>query len=210
MISGTPGEIMALLSKIHPELHWIDQQARLHIAVTSKAVYPYQAAVLYHYAKPHNGGRALEIGTSHGYSCFYLASAMPNSDITTLNINQVEVDLAANSLRQFKRVKVINMSSVDYYNSTAAFTGEPVYDFIFVDGDHKRVKLDLPYFNRLVPGGIMLFHDYSPPESTRPCPPVYDAINEIGDRLGRKPDILVVDSDKVGMAGFIKRPIEVL
>ena len=46
----------------------------------------------------------------------------------------------------------------------------------------------------------MLFHDYSPAEVW-----VYNNVNLMAERLGRKPDILIVDSNLVGMAGLVKQ-----
>lgn len=199
----TPEEILATFIKQHPELHSIEQEARAAMRVTNKAVYPYQAAALYHHAKPYNGGRVLEIGTAYGFSCFYIASAMPDSPIVTLNTNADEVKAAQASLSRFPNVQVVEFVSWDYFSVTTKFNRE--YDFIFVDGDHKQIDRDLAWFNRLSIGGLIMFHDYSPKDSTRPCPPVYRAVNEMGKQLGRKPNILIIDGNKVGLAGFYRQ-----
>lgn len=204
----TSDELLSHYLKLHPELRAIEAQARQACKVTNKAIYPYQAAALYHYAKPHNGSRALEIGTAYGYSCFYLASAMPDSPVVTLNTSSAEVEAAKRTLAQFRYVEALEFVSWDYYSVTGKFNRE--YGFIFVDGDHKQIKRDLPWFNRLEVGGLILFHDYSPKDSTRACPPVYRAINEMAKQLGRQPDVLVVDNDKVGLAGFIRQAGEVI
>jgi hypothetical protein len=49
-----------------------------------------------------------------------------------------------------------------------------------------------------VDGGLMLFHDYTPNNS----PHVVAAVNELGIKLGREPDVSIIDKDNVGMAGF--------
>ncbi len=79
-------------------------------------------------------------------------------------------------------------------------------DMIFVDGDHKNVVRDLPWWNALKPGGFMFFHDYTPADATsRPCPPVYEALNDFSIYLKRpEPDVIVVDDGKLGMAGFYR------
>lgn len=204
---NTPDQLLAEYLKLHPELAKIEKQARTVIHNTKKAVYPYQAAALYHHAKPYNGGKALEIGTAYGYSCFYLASAMPDSQITTLNASIGEVEAVTGVLSRFPNVTVLHRVSWEYLGES---DGTAEYNFIFVDGDHKRVKNDFPFFNRLITGGLMIFHDYSPLGSRRHCPPVYEAVNDLAIILGRQPDVLIVDDGQVGMAGFIRQSGETL
>lgn len=202
----TPDQWLEHYLSYHPELGKVEIQARKAVHNTKKAVYPYQAAALYHHAKPYNGGRALEIGTAYGYSCFYLASAMPDSQITTLNasIGEVEAVVSNGVLSRFSNVKVLHRVSWDYF---AESDGTACYNFIFVDGDHRPEPLrrDIQFFNRLVTGGLMMFHDYSPLGSRRECPPVYEGINNLAKYLGRQPDVLIVDDGRVGMAGFIRQ-----
>lgn len=197
-----PNEILGYYLNLHPELAGIDIQARRLIYKTKKAIFSYQAAALYHLALPYNGGNALEIGTAYGYSCFFLAKAMPDSKIITLNASESEVQTVRETgiLSGFSNVRMLHRVSWKYLKET-----EVTYNFVFVDGDHNRVRLDFPYFNRLIEGGLILFHDYSPLESERPCPPVYQAVNELSDKLGRQPDILIIDSGNVGMAGFVRQ-----
>ena len=204
---NTPDELLKYYTGLYPELERIEHQARQVIHNTKKAVYPYQAAALYHLARPYNGGKALEIGTAYGFSCFYLAHAMPDSQITTLNASEGEVVEDKKVLSHFKNVEVLHRVSWEYLKES---DGTAIYNFIFVDGDHKHVRMDFPFFNRLIDGGLMVFHDYSPLGSKRHCPPVYEAVNWLSDYLGREPDVLIVDCDKVGMAGFIRRAGEVI
>ena len=76
---------------------------------------------------------------------------------------------------------------------------------IFVDGDHNRIARDLPWFNRLQVGGLLLCHDYSPEWEWIPSPVVYAELNGMADRLGRAFDVRLVDNGKVGMVGFYRR-----
>lgn len=185
----------------YPELERIEAYASQWVHNRKKAVYPYQAAALYHYARSYDGGEALEIGTCFGYSGYYLAQAMPNSRIVTLNTSLDEIAATRDSgiFSGCPNVEMVNAVSWDYRSE------DEVYNFIFVDGDHNQVALDIPYFNRLTEGGLILFHDYSPYYSTRPCPPVFDAVNEMSGQLKRLPDVMIIDSDFVGLAGFRRR-----
>lgn len=205
----TADEWLAHYVAQHKELTKLEYAARKAIPNTKKAVYPYQAAALYHHAKPYNGGRALEIGTAYGYSCYFLASAMPDSQIVTLNASEGEWVEDVKILERFKNVTCLHRLSWDYL---AESDGTAIYNFIFVDGDHRPgpIRRDFQYFNRLLNGGLILFHDYSPLGSGRECPPVYEAVNELSKTLGRQPDVLIVDDRQVGMAGFIRKEGEVI
>jgi predicted O-methyltransferase YrrM len=85
-------------------------------------------------------------------------------------------------------------------------------DMVFVDGDHKRVSDDLPWYNKLVVGGLMIHHDYCPaaPLCTgpRPCRWVYDAVNDFSRKM-HAPDVLMVDHNREGMVGHYRREEEV-
>jgi len=135
----TPDEILADFVKQHPELPLIEQRVRLFVRVTSKAVFKYQAAAIYHYAKAYDKGNALEIGTAYGYSCWFIAAAMPHGKITTLNPSIPESIEAMQSLSQFRNVKVTSMASWDFMTAN-----KDSFDFIFVDGDNKRIDGAIP------------------------------------------------------------------
>jgi len=163
----------------------------------------YQAAALYQIAEHYNFGaaRVLEIGTFAGYSASIIAQAAPMAEIETLNPVPHEVVTAEKNLQPFKNVKVIQSKSWDYFKG---YYGKP-FDFIFVDGDHNRIGLDLPWFNMLKTGGLMLFHDYHPTQSRI----VYTALNTMLVELGRKDfDIAIVDTNQNGMVGIYRKENE--
>ncbi|HML23514.1 MAG TPA: class I SAM-dependent methyltransferase [Aggregatilinea sp.] len=163
----------------------------------------YQAAVLYALARQYDyeGAHLLEIGTALGFSASVLAQAAPHAHITTLNPREDESAAARLNLGVFPNVTVVAAASWDYL----AHYRLPLLDLVFVDGDHARVRRDLPWWNLLRPGGLMVFHDYSPEGTYRACPPVFEALNEFAELLGRAFDVLVVDDGGVGMAGFYRR-----
>ena len=160
---------------------------------------PYQALALYELVKAYDrpGCNILEIGTFVGHSTAVMAQAAPRAWIVTLNPAGHEARKAINNLRDWPNVRVVGERSWDYLEHD----GTP-WDVIFVDGDHKHIMQDMPWWDRVRCGGLMLFHDYSPPEAANPCPRVYSAVNYLGELLGRPPDVLIVGRDKVGMAGF--------
>lgn len=161
---------------------------------------PYQAMALYTLAERYNVDKAriLEIGTGLGYSASVIAQAAPKAQIITLNTSKDEVEVARKYLVNYANVFVANIASWDYLKD---FNGGPLFDMIFVDGDHKHVRRDMPWFNVLKPGGLMLFHDYSIMTSTD----VYNTVNQFMSQLGRQLDVNIVDMDKIGMAGLFKK-----
>jgi len=198
----TPSAIIAQMESLHPGTKWVLREARRRAAHGKREIYEYQAAALHVLASQYNraGARILEIGTFWGYSAAVMAEAAPEAQIVTLNPKAHEVPIARQNLSAYLNVKVVEAFSWDYLKDCDGQT----FDMIFVDGDHKRVTLDLPFWEHIVPGGLFLFHDYSPDETPRPCPAVYQAVNEFAFANGVIFDVLVVDDTGVGMAGFYK------
>jgi predicted O-methyltransferase YrrM len=187
-VKGHFPEVEPLLQKLHPFRG-------------NGSVVPYQAAVLYYLAKSYNfgGARFLEIGTYNGYTTALLAEAAPAAEILSIGPLPWEYDHAKENLTGYPGIKLVCSTSQDYY---ALYAGPP-FCFVFVDGDHKRIYEDLAWWRFVEPGGLMIFHDYSPNGSIRPCPPVYRCMEKLREK--REPDILIVDSDLIGMIGFRKR-----
>jgi predicted O-methyltransferase YrrM len=174
---------------------------------------PYQLAALYHLAKELDapGAHFLEIGTGQGASGYMLAKAAPRAQVLSITISPAEV-AAATTLWMGQGcgngIYASRVASWDLLQRTAV---DPVrLDLVFVDGDHNQIARDLPWFNRLRPGGLFLCHDYSPQESRCPSAIVYAALNRLLGVLGRPFDVLLQDEHLVGMAGFYRRPGEVL
>lgn len=205
-LAGTSDQITAALTKTHREIPRVLAKARRLVPQKKRQIEPFQGAALYSLALPYNrrGARILEIGTFLGYSASLLAQACPEADITTLNPKSHEAGMARNFLRSFPRVKVVEDLSWDFLD-THIRTDQAPYDLIFVDGDHAQILRDLPWFDYLNEGGLFVHHDYSPTDSERPCPPVYEALNAMSAALGRDFDALVVDDRKVGLAGFVRQ-----
>lgn len=157
----------------------------------------YQATALFILARRYNrpGMDILEIGTAAGYSASIMAQAAPLAKIVTLNPALHEIPAATENLKAYANVKIEPFASWDYLRDS---TG--TFDLIFVDGDHKQVALDMPWWDRLRVGGLMLFHDYSPIA----CAPVYEAVNALASKLATQLDVCVMDDSKIGLAGLYK------
>ena len=203
-ITGTAKEIVDTLREDNPELRKVMTQAANDVPRLKRQVSPYQGAVIYALAKSFRGRKqpfVLEIGTAWGYSAAFLSQALPEGNIITLNPKWHEIKRARRHLSEYTNVFLVPMKSWDYL---ATYTG-PELTMIFVDGDHMQIRRDLPWWNRLETGGLMLFHDYAPKDSWRPCPPVYEALSDFIEYLGRPPDVSIIDDGDVGMIGFYRR-----
>lgn len=201
-LQKTESEILAWVRGSHPEAEAVLDHIEKQIPRKARReIERFQAAALYKLVFNTMPARILEIGTARGYSAAVMAAAAPAAQIITLNPDEEEAATALHNLMALKlagRVEVVIQESAAFL---ADYDGEP-FDLIFVDGDHKRVREDLPWWDWLNVGGWMIFHDWSPVTSHRACPPVFIAVNEFGDMLGREPDWQIVDNHEVGMAGF--------
>ena len=204
-LRGSSESMLSVLTSQFPPVPAVLRYARRLVPWSKRQIEECQAAFLYAVAQQydHSGARLLEIGTAQGYSAAILAQACPRGTLLTLNPKQHEVDAARSSLAPFgKRVRVSTELSWDYLASHEA--SDPC-DLVFVDGDHARVRLDLPWFDRVKVGGAMVFHDYAPDGTRRPCPPVFEALDAMREALGRDFDVSMIDDGLIGIVGFYRR-----
>ena len=189
-----PAEILEMMLALEPNAA---RAMQLSSAIGAQ-ILPYQAAALYWLASDYNldGSHIVEIGTYHGYSASIIAQAAKRAQVMTLNPNATEMALARNNLAAHINVTAIAMASWDYYPAAPCNL-----DMVFVDGNHKRAKRDLPWWNLIAFGGLMLFHDYTEVG----CMPVVAAVDSLCAMLHKDgPDVVLIDSNGVGMAGVYK------
>lgn len=221
-ISGTDDEILAHIREKWHEVDTVLSWTRKKIPYLKRQIAPYQGALLAYYAHGYDRPGAgvgdnpmfLEIGTAIGYSACLMATAAPRARITTLNPKDGEFEQAVKNLRIRSNVRVVKETSQAFFKTlTQPLTPGPSpraerggYDLIFVDGDHayNMVLHDAQFFNCLKPGGLILFHDYSPDGSARPSDGSFRALNELAERH-RPFDVLVIGTGGVGMAGWIRQ-----
>ncbi|MFO7743382.1 MAG: class I SAM-dependent methyltransferase [Anaerolineae bacterium] len=160
---------------------------------------PYQAAALYSLVCSYDtpGAQILEIGTAAGYSAAVMAQAASRAQIVTVNAAGHQIPTAVENFLPWPNVQVCFAVS---WELLATYDG-PEIDVVFVDGDHRRALRDVPWFNRLTVGGLLLFHDYTRAGSL----PVVEAVQALAARLERQPDVVIEDAQGVGMAGFYRR-----
>ena len=99
----------------------------------------------------------INIGVEYGASLHCLRAGSLLADI-------VGIDLDVSKMEGFPRAELIAGDSTD--KEVAAQSGEAV-DLLFIDGGHTagNVTADIKLWSpKVLPGGMMLFHDYSPLE----------------------------------------------
>lgn len=145
------------------------------------------------------GARILEIGANRGMSACVMKLAAPAANVTTLEPHQKR--------RRAVRANITRIGVHVRAETSVAFldVDDHLYDMIFVDGDHTHIRDDLPWYNRLVVGGLFLHHDFSPLGSSRECPPVFTALTEFSRVLDHAPEVLVRDLTGTGLAGWYRR-----
>lgn len=184
-----------------------------------RKVLDYQMTALWALAREFDraGARILEIGTGHGGSGTMLAMGAPQAEILSLTIDE---NGAANARRLWKsaglgNIRVEIAASWDYLkgggrrsDGSGAPRSETMWDMVWIDGDHNQIRRDLPWFDRVVEGGLLVCHDYSPENSRTPSAICFEALNEMAAKLGRPFDVELIDDGLVGMVGFYRRPGE--
>lgn len=207
-VSGTPEDIIADVREVRPEVDGVLKKVQRVVPYIKRQISEYQGAALYHLACDYNrdDARILDIGTAWGYSAACLAEGAPRASIVTLNQPKpAEYERAVKHLRRYSNVEALQMRSWDYLELSIASGDARAWDFIFVDGDHQQVERDFTFWEHVNLDGLMLYHDYSPDGTWRPCREVHDALDTWLAELGREEwDVLVVDDQGVGMAGLVK------
>jgi predicted O-methyltransferase YrrM len=204
-VHGTQLEIAAYLASLAPEVgHVLEEiDATMTRRYHKREIRNHEAALLYVLAKQYNqpGAEIVEIGTCYGWSALVMAHAAPQAHIITCTPNPSHIEASRQNLAGYPNVELRGMRSTDLL---AAYEG-PDLDLIFVDGDHKIVRDDLPWWNWLKVDGLMIHHDYSQADAPyRPCRWVWDALNDLAAAL-HPFDVLIENEFHEGMAGWYRR-----
>jgi predicted O-methyltransferase YrrM len=198
ILTGSEQAILGRLREMYP-----DAPA---LPAVKRQLLEYQMVALYGLAKQYDrpNARILEIGTGHGASGYMLSRAAPSARILSLTVDSKAAATAA-ALWQTGRCANIECrleASWDYHERQ-----RPVdrWDMVFVDGDHNQIARDLPWFNHLVTGGLLLCHDYSPADSARPSIVCHRTLDLFAAHMAHPFDVSIIDDTKTGMVGFYRR-----
>lgn len=104
--------------------------------------------------------RALEIGTSNGYSAIWICSALEETggELTTIEIDRKRVREAKENLNKAGLAHRVTFLEGDAHKIAPTLKGP--FDFIFLDADKGN---EMDYFNSLFPklsqGGVLAVHN---------------------------------------------------
>lgn len=200
-IRGSPARIMARAEKLWPGAgnRWREVYDSVE-HFTKREILDHEGVILLALSALLDPKEVLEIGTCWGYSAACIAAGATRARIRTCTPRPTHVVAARRNLVRYPNVEVLETRSQDLL---ASYMG-PRLDLVFVDGDHDAILDDLGWWDWMEQDGFMLFHDYSPEGSARPCRPVFQSLNAFGEELGREPDFLLIDDEQRGMAGWFK------
>lgn len=196
-LSGSPGEILSKILSVYPDLyyplqamHGIKSQVGLH-----------QACGLMLMARQFNGGDILNIGCAYGYSTACLAEGAPDSHILSLDVNHKRLAIAKKNLNRYRKVELLRMRSWAYLEQ---YAGQR-WDMVFVDGCHREIWRDMPFYNQVKVDGLFMSHDYIPAR----FPFVVEALDSLTVQFSRPFDVKIFDDRGAGVVGMIRQAGEI-
>lgn len=192
---GTRGTLLRQLLEIDPKLETVLWKVRL----LSGSIALWQQAVLAHLASQYDREDAvlLNIGAKYGLSTACLCLGAPKAFVHTLEPEVKRVGIAARHLARYN-AQVHAEKSWDFLEKMPKLK----VDMVFLDGCHREVERDMPWFDRLKPGGLFLSHDYA----AWKFPYVVEALEKLKKRQGKAAfDVLILDEREAGIAGLYKR-----
>ena len=146
-LTGTPDELNRVLRGRFPDAP--------EPPMNGAQMLSYQMLALYGLARPFDCAAMsiLEIGTGHGTSTYMLSKATPAAQVVSLSLNKHEAAGAYRFLRLFQCGNVyVLVTRSDRYRLTYT---DVLWDMVFVDGDHKHIIGDMPWWNQVRPGGTL-------------------------------------------------------
>lgn len=140
----------------------------------------------------------VDIGTYYGRSAKVFLLATDDGFIVSLTPDPAHIARAAEELSSWIPLRC----SLQETTSAAFFVHTyNQFDWVFVDGDHGPAVLqDARYWDRLRPGGVMIFHDYSPGR----FPYVIRAVERVRSHSDCSVEWEAIDREGAGMIALRK------
>ncbi len=176
-------------------LKWIREHSAEH-GLPNINISPYMGRFLYLMAKIHQPKKILEIGTLGGYSTVWLAKAVPEAKMISLEINPHYVKLARKHLEKYSlshRVEIREGHGVDLLSQIAQKQEGP-FDLFFLDADKENNILYLDWAIHLSrPGSLILIDNVIPKGPKGGIPGNKEAVSiyAFNDYLTKQPAIEV-------------------
>lgn len=115
--------------------------------------------VLLDTVKKYNPKNILEIGTAIGYSGIHMLK-VSSAKLTTVELDKTRFEVAKSNFTRFAladRVEMFNVDALKYLQD-AVDSGKK-FDFVFLDGPKGQYVKYLPYLDKLLVGGGIIFAD---------------------------------------------------
>jgi predicted O-methyltransferase YrrM len=160
-ITGTQEELWGQLDEICPDIRAriVEVRSLLKAPVNKRDTRDYEAALLYILSAQYDyfGAKIAEVGTGLGFTAAIMQHAAPRAHVMTCTPDNSHVSIARGNLKpNFQGITVLEMKSVEWLEKIE----DGFLDMVYIDGDHKHVRLDLPFYNKLKVGGLKFHHDY--------------------------------------------------
>lgn len=172
-------------------------------------VAPNQGKLLHLLARTHGARRILEIGTLGGYSTIWLARALPaDGHLLTLESNLAHADVARANMERAGVEQVVELRTgraIDTLRDLVA-SGEPPFDFFFIDADKPSNPQYLALALKLARRGSVIIADNvirggAVIDSASEDPNVR-GIREFNQQLAADPRIATTVIQTVGEKGY--------
>ena len=115
--------------------------------------------VLLDTVKKYNPKNILEIGTAIGYSGIHMLK-VSSAKLTTVELDKTRFEVTKSNFTRFAladRVEMFNVDALKYLQD--AVDGGKKFDFVFLDGPKGQYVKYLPYLDKLLVGGGIIFAD---------------------------------------------------
>lgn len=191
-------EFVDMVAARHPEIYSVLNEAGRRVPDRKQSIRRYQAALLYLFAAQYDDQTIVDLGTRVGYSACILRMAAPTARIFTVDTNAQALEVAERNLADFDNIQYVHMPSWDF----AEKANDGKIGLVFVDADHTKIDRDLIWWPKIMQGGLMLFHDYTPSK----FPVVAEVVDGLADvqHEGAGPDIVCMGMRGEGLAGIYK------
>ena len=104
--------------------------------------------------------KILEIGTAIGYSGSIILKTLPQANLVTIEKNIQNYELAKKNFEKTGVSSRVNQILGDALENVRQFDkAQEKFDFIFVDGPKSQYVLYLPYFEKILQKGGVIFAD---------------------------------------------------
>ena len=211
-ITGTQEELWGQLDEICPDIRARIKEVRslLKVPANKRDTRDYEAALLYILAAQYDyfGAKIAELGAGMGFTSAVMQHAAPRAHVMTCTPDKNQIPMTRGNLKpNFQGITVFEMKSVEWLEKME----DGFLDMVYIDGDHTRVRLDLPFYNKLKVGGLKFHHDYCPgvPDTpARVCYPVYLALNDFAEKM-HPFDVLMTNEKQEAVAGWYRQEGEV-